>query len=57
MQGVPLVQTIEMIGKGHNNGNMQKLLADIGNKLQSGIPLIRMSERTPPGILMISIVT
>ena len=37
--GVPLVQTIEMIGKGHNNGNMQKLLADIGNKLQSGIPL------------------
>jgi len=37
--GVPLVQTIEMIGKGHNNGNMQKLLAEIGNKLQSGIPL------------------
>lgn len=37
--GVPLVQTVEMIGKGHNNGNMQKLLADIGNKLQSGIPL------------------
>ena len=37
--GVPLVQTIEMIGKGHNNGNMQKLLAEIGNKLSSGIPL------------------
>jgi len=37
--GVPLVQTVEMIGKGHNNGNMQKLLADISNKLQSGIPL------------------
>ncbi|NQY34316.1 MAG: type II secretion system F family protein [Alteromonadaceae bacterium] len=37
--GVPLVQTIEMIGSGHNNGNMQKLLADIGHKLQSGIPL------------------
>ena len=37
--GVPLVQTIEMIGKGHNNGNMQKLLAEIGNKLASGIPL------------------
>ncbi|WP_286233461.1 type II secretion system F family protein [Thalassotalea sediminis] len=37
--GVPLVQTIEMIGNGHNNGNMQKLLGDIGNKLQSGIPL------------------
>lgn len=37
--GVPLVQTIEMIGKGHTNSNMQKLMADIGNKLQSGIPL------------------
>lgn len=37
--GVPLVQTIEMIGQGHNNGNMQKLLAEIGNKLSSGIPL------------------
>ena len=37
--GVPLVQTIEMIGSGHNNGNMKKMLADIGHKLQSGIPL------------------
>ncbi|WP_286271574.1 type II secretion system F family protein [Thalassotalea hakodatensis] len=37
--GVPLVQTIEMIGKGHNNGKMQKLLGDVGHKLQSGIPL------------------
>lgn len=37
--GVPLVQTIEMIGKGHNNGKMQTLLGDVGTKLQSGIPL------------------
>lgn len=37
--GVPLVQTIEMIGKGHNNSNMQKLLGEVGNKLASGIPL------------------
>jgi len=37
--GVPLVQTIEMIGKGHNNGKMRKLLGEIGNKLSSGIPL------------------
>ncbi|AOW76676.1 type II secretion system protein F [Colwellia sp. PAMC 20917] len=37
--GVPLVQTVEMIGKGHSNGNMQRLLGDINNKLQSGIPL------------------
>jgi len=37
--GVPLVQTIEMIGKGHNNGKMRKLLGDIVVKLSSGIPL------------------
>jgi len=45
--GVPLVQTIEMIGKGHDNGNMQKLLADIGNKLQSGIPLSECLKEHP----------
>ncbi|GLX77782.1 type II secretion system protein F [Thalassotalea insulae] len=45
--GVPLVQTIEMIGKGHNNGNMQKLLADVGNKLQSGIPLSECLREHP----------
>lgn len=37
--GVPLVQTIEMIGSGHSNAKMQKLLANVGNKLQSGLPL------------------
>ena len=45
--GVPLVQTIEMIGSGHNNGNMQKLLATIGNKLQSGIPLSECLREHP----------
>ncbi|SES63311.1 type II secretion system F family protein [Thalassotalea agarivorans] len=37
--GVPLVQTIDMIGSGHNNGNVRKLLADVHQKLASGIPL------------------
>ncbi|WP_241242272.1 type II secretion system F family protein [Thalassotalea sp. G2M2-11] len=45
--GVPLVQTIEMIGKGHNNGKMQKMLSDIGNKLQSGIPLSECLREHP----------
>jgi len=45
--GVPLVQTVEMIGKGHSNGNMQKLLANIGNKLQSGIPLSECLREHP----------
>jgi len=45
--GVPLVQTIEMIGKGHSNGNMQRLLGDISNKLQSGIPLSECLREHP----------
>lgn len=45
--GVPLVQTIEMIGKGHNNGNVQKLLGDISIKLQSGIPLSECLREHP----------
>ncbi|WP_448565683.1 type II secretion system F family protein [Thalassotalea ganghwensis] len=45
--GVPLVQTIEMIGAGHNNGNMQKLLGDIGNKLQAGLPLSECLREHP----------
>lgn len=45
--GVPLVQTIEMIGSGHNNEKMQKLLADIGHKLQSGLPLSECLREHP----------
>lgn len=37
--GVPLVQTIQMIGSGHDNGKMRRLLGDINLKLSSGIPL------------------
>lgn len=37
--GVPLVQTFEMVGSGHDNANMQKLLADIVAKVQSGLPV------------------
>ena len=45
--GVPLVQTIEMIGKGNRNGNIQKLLGDIGVKLSSGIPLSECLREHP----------
>ena len=45
--GVPLVQTIEMIGKGHDNAKMRRLLADIGNKLSSGIPLSECLREHP----------
>ncbi len=45
--GVPLVQSIEMINKGQKNGKMQKLLADIGHKLQSGTPLSQCLREHP----------
>jgi len=45
--GVPLVQTIEMIGSGHDNPKMQRLLAEIGNQLQSGIPLSQCLKEHP----------
>lgn len=45
--GVPLVQTIEMIGKGNSNGNIQKLLGEIGTKLASGIPLSECLREHP----------
>lgn len=45
--GVPLVQTIEMIGSGNTNANLQKLLGTIGNKLQSGIPLSECLREHP----------
>lgn len=45
--GVPLVQSIEMIGKGNDNENIQKLLGDIGIKLSSGIPLSECLREHP----------
>jgi type IV pilus assembly protein PilC len=45
--GVPLVQTIDMIGKGNSNGNIQRLLGEIGNKLASGIPLSECLREHP----------
>ena len=45
--GVPLVQTIDMIGAGHNNPKMQRLLTQIGNQLQSGIPLSQCLREHP----------
>lgn len=45
--GVPLVQTIEMIGRGHNNGKVRKLLGEISSKLSSGIPLSNCLREHP----------
>lgn len=45
--GVPLVQSIEMIAKGNDNPNMQKLLTEIGVKLASGLPLSECLREHP----------
>ncbi|QSX36918.1 type II secretion system F family protein [Shewanella sedimentimangrovi] len=37
--GVPLVTTIEMLGRGHEKPKMRELLGTILNEIQSGIPL------------------
>ncbi|REL31916.1 type II secretion system F family protein [Thalassotalea euphylliae] len=45
--GVPLVQSIEMIAKGNDNANMQKLLNEISAKLGSGLPLSECLREHP----------
>ncbi|MEL4294208.1 type II secretion system F family protein [Shewanella xiamenensis] len=37
--GVPLVTTIELLGRGHEKAKMRELLATILSEIQSGIPL------------------
>lgn len=45
--GVPLVQSVEMIGKGSSHVKLKKLLSDIGVKLSSGIPLSECLREHP----------
>lgn len=37
--GVPLVTTIEMLGRGHEKNKMRELLGTILSEVESGIPL------------------
>lgn len=45
--GVPLVQAFEIIGKGHENPNMQNLLMDIKNSVESGNSLADSLAKHP----------
>ncbi|HID80913.1 MAG TPA: type II secretion system F family protein [Chromatiales bacterium] len=45
--GVPLVQAFEIIGKGHENPNMQNLLMDIKNSVESGDSLADSLAKHP----------
>ena len=37
--GIPIAQTLRAIGKGHDNGSMEKLMLDIGRDVESGTAL------------------
>jgi len=45
--GVTLIQTLEMIGQGHANEAMRKLLGDITNEVKSGNPLSTALRKHP----------
>jgi type IV pilus assembly protein PilC len=37
--GIPIAQTLKAIGKGHENGAMEKLMLDLGKEVESGTAL------------------
>ena len=37
--GIPIAQTLRGIGKGHENGSMEKLMLDLGREVESGTTL------------------
>ncbi|WP_017443658.1 type II secretion system F family protein [Gayadomonas joobiniege] len=45
--GVPLVQSFDLIGKGHENANMRKLLGEISLSIQAGTPLNEVLREHP----------
>ena len=45
--GVTLIQSIDMIGQGHDNPSMRKLLGEIGNEVKSGNPLSASLRKHP----------
>ncbi|MFQ3198031.1 MAG: type IV pilus assembly protein PilC, partial [Paraglaciecola sp.] len=45
--GVSLVQTIDMIGRGHSNANMRKMLKEIGNEIKAGNPMSSALRKHP----------
>lgn len=45
--GVPLVQSFDIIGKGHENPSMQKMLLDIKGDIEGGDTLAEALQRRP----------
>ncbi|WP_199529484.1 type II secretion system F family protein [Pseudoalteromonas sp. bablab_jr010] len=47
MAGVPLIQTIEMIGSGTKNKSVEKLMEGIGDEVKAGVPLSQSLRKHP----------
>ncbi|WP_462165887.1 type II secretion system F family protein [Pseudoalteromonas sp. GB43] len=47
MAGVPLIQTIEMIGTGTKNKSLTKLMEEIGDEVKAGVPLSQALRKHP----------
>ena len=47
MAGVPLIQTIEMIGSGTKNKSITKLMEGIGDEVKAGVPLSQALRKHP----------
>lgn len=45
--GVPLVQSFEIIGQGHENKSMQKMIMSIKNEVEGGVPLAEALASQP----------
>ncbi len=45
--GVPLVQSLDIVGKGHENPNMQDLLMNIKGDIESGSPIADALRKQP----------
>ena len=47
MAGVPLIQSIEMIGSGAKNKSVAKLMESIGDEVKAGVPLSQSLRKHP----------
>ena len=47
MAGVPLIQSIEMIGSGSKNKSVARLMEGIGDDIKAGIPLSQTLRKHP----------
>ena len=48
MAGVPLIQSIEMIGTGSSNKSVSKLMESIADEVKAGQPLSQALKTPPP---------